>query len=98
MADRIRRAIENEEYTVIRELSSKEIEWFDSLQVMSAAEERAFHVAFNYYMNKVSESREKLEDFYETLSGFDRHDPVRGTLGVTWVKGRVCLVKLEDDA
>lgn len=96
MSREIDKAIEEGRYTVLRDLSPKEIEWHDSLRILDMAEERAFHVAFNYYMNKVSDSREKLEQFYESLSGIDRHDPARGTMAVTWVQGRVALVKIEE--
>lgn len=95
--DRLEKAIADGNYEILRELNPNEIEHFDSISVLIRAQEDAFKVAFNYYMNKRSDTTQKLEQFYETLSGKSRFDQSRGTMGVVWVEGKVCLIKVDGE-
>jgi len=95
--DKVLKAVEEGNYEVVRELSPREILHFDAIGCDIRGTEDAFRVAFNYFMNKKSDVTERLEAFYETLSGKSRYDQLRGTMGVTSVEGKVCLVKVIEE-
>lgn len=93
----VNEALDAGDYTVVKELTPDEIRWIDALNADRVGQEEAFRVAMNTYMNKVSDTRERMEGFYETVSGYGRYDRERGTLSVIQHNGRVCLVQIKED-
>lgn len=86
--------VANGEYEVVKKLNAREIEEIEALTASRFAAEKAFNTAFNFYMNRLSENKLAIDDFYKRMTGQDMFPATETTYCISNVEGFACIVKV----
>jgi predicted Zn-dependent protease with MMP-like domain len=89
----IENLIENGEAEIVRDLTSREIDWYDRLNSRQASLERSMAVALNTFNNMMTAIGVEVDEFWQSITGEERIGFRDAEYMMGQHEGRMVLVK-----
>jgi hypothetical protein len=89
----VQEKLDSGEFELVRELTVKEIDWYDRLNIRHRAIDEAMAVALNKFQNSLAQLMEEMDGFWSSITGEGNINFRNNEYAIGQHEGRMVLVK-----